>query len=349
MDTSHEHSSPTSITDVAALAEVSTATVSRVLSGRRKKDDEIARRVRKAARTLHYSVNYAASSLRSDLSHSIGVVIPSTSDPLAATLLDIFARKSKKDHIQLLIDVAPDYDEQQRSIQLLQARNPDGIIIISSQTTPISPVTGNRQQSTFLETNHANTTMRNPQPRIVQIGGRRQPNASSLVSPDSTVAMSMAVDYIANQGASSVAYFAGPIVSFETAELFALFSTLLRARGLTTNTKWNSFGDCSLYRGFASTLALFEHNNAPQAIVCENENIAWGVYEALRTHSRSVPIIALDSVPHSAYSASTNTDAMHFAVLTPAYESLADEALRLLKSQHSFQATVLIPPIIEYR
>ena len=44
-----------SITHVAALAKVSIATVSRVLSGRRAKDDDIAKRVRKAAEQLNYS------------------------------------------------------------------------------------------------------------------------------------------------------------------------------------------------------------------------------------------------------------------------------------------------------
>ena len=42
-------SANSSITNVAALANVSIATVSRVLSGKRTKDDDIARRVRAAA------------------------------------------------------------------------------------------------------------------------------------------------------------------------------------------------------------------------------------------------------------------------------------------------------------
>ena len=46
-----------SITNVAAMAHVSIATVSRVLSGKRTKDDDIARRVRAAAEELNYSVN----------------------------------------------------------------------------------------------------------------------------------------------------------------------------------------------------------------------------------------------------------------------------------------------------
>ena len=44
--------SGSSITNVAATAGVSIATVSRVLSGKRGKDDDIARRVREAAKQL---------------------------------------------------------------------------------------------------------------------------------------------------------------------------------------------------------------------------------------------------------------------------------------------------------
>ena len=63
--------SGSSITNVAATAGVSIATVSRVLSGKRGKDDDIARRVREAAKQLGYSVNYAASALRSDVTKTI--------------------------------------------------------------------------------------------------------------------------------------------------------------------------------------------------------------------------------------------------------------------------------------
>ena len=69
-------SANSSITNVAALANVSIATVSRVLSGKRTKDDDIARRVRAAAAHLNYSVNYAASALRSTVTNTIGLVIP---------------------------------------------------------------------------------------------------------------------------------------------------------------------------------------------------------------------------------------------------------------------------------
>mgnify|MGYP002198307870 FL=1 len=69
-----------SITNVAAMAHVSIATVSRVLSGKRTKDDDIARRVRAAAHSLNYSVNFAASALRSTVTRTIGLIVPSVQE-----------------------------------------------------------------------------------------------------------------------------------------------------------------------------------------------------------------------------------------------------------------------------
>ena len=81
-------SSTSSITDVAALARVSKATASRVLSGRRTKDDNIAKRVRDAAEQLNYQANSAASALRSDTTNTIGLIMPGPTDPLAARRVD---------------------------------------------------------------------------------------------------------------------------------------------------------------------------------------------------------------------------------------------------------------------
>ena len=97
--------SGSSITNVAATAGVSIATVSRVLSGKRGKDDDIARRVREAAKQLGYSVNYAASALRSDVTKTIGLVIPSATEPFSAQLLDEIEPTIDTESQQLLLGI----------------------------------------------------------------------------------------------------------------------------------------------------------------------------------------------------------------------------------------------------
>ena len=97
-----------SITNVAAMAHVSIATVSRVLSGKRTKDDDIARRVRAAAEELNYSVNYAASSLRGAATNTIGLVIPSATDHFSAGLLDELEPVIDMERQQLLLGIGND-------------------------------------------------------------------------------------------------------------------------------------------------------------------------------------------------------------------------------------------------
>ena len=119
-----------SITNVAALANVSIATVSRVLSGKRGKDDDIARRVRAAAEQLNYSVNYAASALRSDVTNAIGLVIPSATDSFSAQLLDEIEYASDANEQQLMIGIGNDQTTQIDRIESLVSRHVDGLIVV---------------------------------------------------------------------------------------------------------------------------------------------------------------------------------------------------------------------------
>ena len=72
--------------DVAAAAGVSLATVSRVLSGDRSTEDEIAVRVRTAAADLDFRPNPSAQGLRRAVS-AVGVVVPDLANPYFAEVL----------------------------------------------------------------------------------------------------------------------------------------------------------------------------------------------------------------------------------------------------------------------
>ena len=80
-------SSPT-ISDVALAAGVSTATVSRVLSGSPRVSAHTATKVRTAAQQLGYRVNPIARALRKNATGSIGLIVPSISNPFFTMLVD---------------------------------------------------------------------------------------------------------------------------------------------------------------------------------------------------------------------------------------------------------------------
>jgi len=76
-----------SIKDVAALAGVSTATVSNVLNGTKPVSTTVAGKVRKAADELGYRINRAASQLRSGKNRVVGVIVPDLSDPFFTSII----------------------------------------------------------------------------------------------------------------------------------------------------------------------------------------------------------------------------------------------------------------------
>ena len=276
-----------SITNVAAMAHVSIATVSRVLSGKRTKDDDIARRGRAAAEELNYSVNYAASSLRGAATNTIGLVIPSATDHFSAGLLDELEPVIDMERQQLLLGIGNEQHTQDERIESLVARKVDGIIIVPAAGVDLAHTLDR-------------TTMTTP---IVQVGGRQRSFRTSMVGIDENAAMESIVAHLAEQGVRSAAYLAGKEVSFESAEMFAMFHTQMRTHRLVTDTSWNRFGDSTVERGYQCVWRMFADSDArpPEAVICADDMIALGAMIALQTLGIRVPddvrVVGYDDSP----------------------------------------------------
>lgn len=307
--------SGSSITNVAATAGVSIATVSRVLSGKRGKDDDIARRVREAAKQLGYSVNYAASALRSDVTKTIGLVIPSATEPFSAQLLDEIEPTIDTESQQLLLGIGATQEAQAERIESLANRHVDGLIVV--------PAAGADLAGTLNQ--YANTLP------IVQICGRQTAPRVSVVGIDENAAMEAIVKHLAEQGIASAAYMAGNELSFESAELFATFHTHMRTYGLATSENWNQFGERTVQRGFDCAMRLFNGPLVqPEAVVCADDAIAFGVMVAFDALGIRVPEDVLVVGYHD--SAIARTTMPRLTSVRAPFERIVSECLRLLAS-----------------
>ena len=77
-------------TDVAKLANVSTAVVSYVFNnGPRAVAPDTSKRVREAAKLLNYHPNPTARALRTGYSKMLGVIVPDSSNPFSAGIYDL--------------------------------------------------------------------------------------------------------------------------------------------------------------------------------------------------------------------------------------------------------------------
>jgi LacI family transcriptional regulator len=123
------------LSDVARLAGVGNATVSRVMNGHEHVSEETNRRVKQAISDLNYSPNRIARSLKGATSGIIGMLVPSISDMFfsqCAEAVEIVARK----YGSLLIVMASHDDPviEFENLQQLLLHRIDGLILSSAQS-----------------------------------------------------------------------------------------------------------------------------------------------------------------------------------------------------------------------
>jgi len=123
----------TGIEEVARAAGVSTATVSRALSGRGRLSEATRVRVRAAAADLGYVVSAAASTLASGRAENVGVIVPLLDRWFFATVLDGIATQLAPRGYDMTLYNLTDDPAQRRGLfeTSLRRRRVDGLIVLS--------------------------------------------------------------------------------------------------------------------------------------------------------------------------------------------------------------------------
>jgi LacI family transcriptional regulator len=124
----------TSITikDVARKAGVSISTVSRVINDSKPVTDEIKQRVLNVIEETGYVPNPLARSLVTKKSQLIGVIVPEVSDSFVSEIVNGIEEVAKMyDYDILLANTYSDKEQELKSINLLRAKQVEGIVMMS--------------------------------------------------------------------------------------------------------------------------------------------------------------------------------------------------------------------------
>ena len=117
--------------DVARVAKVSTATVSRTLSNPDVVSDSTRTRVSDAVKVTGYRINRAARSLRTQRAHSVLVLLPDLGNPFFSSILEGISRHlSQKGYSMLIASTQQVHDSGERLIDYLDDARADGMIIL---------------------------------------------------------------------------------------------------------------------------------------------------------------------------------------------------------------------------
>ncbi len=125
-----------SIREVAALAGVSTATVSNVFSGRKPVNDDRKTRVFDAAKQLGFQIDPVASQLRSGRGRIIAVLVPDLTDTFFATIVSHLETMASQEGYDVIVASSHDNPAIEASrLKALLSWRPAGLIL-----TPCSAV-----------------------------------------------------------------------------------------------------------------------------------------------------------------------------------------------------------------
>ena len=184
------------VVDVAERAQVSVATVSRVVNGNYAVRPSTRDRVLEAIDALHYVPNVQARELNLRHSTTIGVVVPSLYNMFFAEVIDGIEATVRQYHYSLIFNCAKNDPQQEvECVRALVSRNVAGIIVISPNTAHI--------ESDFYESVVART------PLVFINNGWQQIHGASYVDNDERAGSRKALEYLMGLGHQRILFVRG--------------------------------------------------------------------------------------------------------------------------------------------
>jgi LacI family transcriptional regulator len=259
------------IHDVARLAGVSIASVSRALTGARKVRPDVAMRVRQAAEQLGYEPDQVGRSLRRQETQTIGLVIADITNPFFPALIQAVEGVAREAGLGLLLaDAANDPAAEAQATRLLLGRRVDAMII--------TPVDRHRSAATIAEAARSVP--------VVQLDRFADPHAH-YVGMDHGRAIADVLAHLVGAGRANLALIGSdPSVStswerqLAFTEQAAAIDPLAPERVLV--------GSYSVEWGREAAGQIIERWPEVDALVCANDLIGLGVLQEL--HRRGIVI-----------------------------------------------------------
>lgn len=282
------HSSPATIEDVARIAEVSIATVSRAIHTPEKVANSTRLKVNQAIAVTGYTTNAMARSLRLGRSNMILVVAPDIGDPNFSSILIGLENEARAHGYGILIGHTQ--NDAQRGLEYLKFLN-------SNQAAGLILFTG------ILPFGHQDMTARLP-PSV----GVFEPvfnGGIPYVGVDDTVGARKIVDMLIAEGHERIAFIGDSRVRLAYTRRRAGFEEGMNAAGIGTSSRMIMEGDGTLESGRLAVEQLFMRDKLPTAFMCVNDQTAVGVMIGLSARGYDVPndfsVTGFDDIPQAVF------------------------------------------------
>ncbi|MFA9457324.1 LacI family DNA-binding transcriptional regulator [Halalkalibacter sp. AB-rgal2] len=268
----------TTIKDVAKYADVSVATVSRVLNkkGYVSKDAEIA--VLKAIKDLNYKPNSVARSLYHKTSKMIGLLIPDISNPffpeLARAVEDVALTYG---YTVVICNTDEDKRKEQQYVDALKQKYIDGLILSTNQLS-IDDYKSLHVPLVALD--------------------RSISDSVPIVTANNFIGAQQATEYLIDNGSTFLVHLRGPVGVKTADQRYKGFKEVVEKKGIAHVVVESEF---NIHHAKKTALNLFERYPSIDAIFASSDIMAAGVMKAAKQVGKEIPtdvqLIGFDGIP----------------------------------------------------
>ena len=304
------------IKDVAALAGVSTSTVSRALNDDPRVSPEAMTSVKRASSMLGYTPNPAARSLKAGRTGLIGLVVLEPAarlfeDPYFGRLMRGVSEVLEAEGRQLVLVLRQTGAGEARLEADLARMHLDGVVLVSLHGS-------DRLLDVLLDRELP----------VVTVGRPLTVRPVSFVDVDNIGGAGLAIDHVVSRGNKVVATVAMPQDMASGIDRLAGYRQGLARNGLKRSAGLEYVGDLSYESGVAGATELMARRPDIDAIFVGAEVMGYGVLAGLQAAGLAVPhdvaVVSFDDSPPSARTAPPLT-----SVLQPV-EEMATRVTRML-------------------
>lgn len=260
----------TTISDVATMAGVSTATVSRFLNGDAVRAGD---RIRAAIETLDFRPNATARSLKSGRTGVIGIVVPDVTNPyFAAVVKGAEAISRQHDYSVYLTNTEEDTRHEQAVVDAMLGRV-DGVILAPATEDDPTPL----------------AVRASGIPAVLLDRATEDDAVFDTVLVDNEGGGRQAAEHLLGLGHERIAMISGPLNTTPGRLRHAGFLAALQAAGVELAPDCLILGDFRRHGGYQAALRLLAMKRPPTAVFVANNLMTMGALHAIRDLGFDIP------------------------------------------------------------
>jgi LacI family transcriptional regulator len=263
------------VDDVAALAGVSVATVSRVVNEKalKRASATTVAKVQRAVAELNYRPMRAGRALRTLESHLVALLIPDITNAFYSAIAhSVELALRELDYAMILCNTDESPNGQDAYLEEMQSHLVRGVLLLGAVESPgLWRAAANRLP-------------------IVYMNRKAPPGLSGpFVGIDNYAAGQAVADHFIHQGYARCGAVHGPLQSSASRERFEGYRDRLARASVELAAADVSGGSLTIESGYSAAVELLDSPSRPRAIFCGNDGMAYGVHRRCRELGLKVP------------------------------------------------------------